>query len=227
MTPHVEISRLVRDFLEAYGFIILFYFLWSTLTICGTLLMIQMEIVEYSSVLHDWIGPVFSLLCSCVSYLKLQSQSTIDPVKIIILFCEMFWSFSLIFIFCDFGERVSSGFGEINDAISAFDWHLFPIGAQRMLPTILIVTQQPVALRGFGNVSFLREVFANVSHRSHSFESQMPNNNQILFSGSQWRIFILYGASWISELRSIFPGGTVQQKSKWYAHTYHLCGSES
>lgn len=39
--------RLVRDFLNAYEFNILIHFFWTILSICGTLLLIQMELVGW------------------------------------------------------------------------------------------------------------------------------------------------------------------------------------
>lgn len=44
--PNIDYSRLVQMFFEAYKFNIMTYFLWSTLTICSTLLMIQIQLVE-------------------------------------------------------------------------------------------------------------------------------------------------------------------------------------
>lgn len=38
--------RFVREFSATYQFILLVFLIWSSATICGTLLMIQMEIVE-------------------------------------------------------------------------------------------------------------------------------------------------------------------------------------
>lgn len=39
--------RLIQKFYEAYEFNITIHFLWGIVTICGILLMIQMELVEY------------------------------------------------------------------------------------------------------------------------------------------------------------------------------------
>lgn len=45
-----EKCRFVFDFLDINEVIILIYFLWSISTICSTLLVIQMEIVEYLTI---------------------------------------------------------------------------------------------------------------------------------------------------------------------------------
>lgn len=94
-----------------------------------------------------------------------------------ILLCEMFWSFALIFIYCEFGERVSTGFSELNDAINQFNWYTFPIEIQRDLPIVMIFAQEPVVVSGFGNIACVRLTFKSVSAinswtRLKSFNSQ-------------------------------------------------------
>lgn len=100
--------------------------------------------------------------------LHLQEHKTghaIEMVKPLIL---MFWSFVQVFMFCDFGENVTGGFEELNDAISENDWYTFPIGIQRMFPIIMISIQKTVILRGFGNIPCTREAFKKVSFFSRS-----------------------------------------------------------
>lgn len=75
----------------------------------------------------------------------------------------MFWSFGLIFILCNFGQKLTNQFDELNDALYMCDWYSFPLENQRMLPTILIATQQSVALKGFGNILCSRETSKSVS----------------------------------------------------------------
>lgn len=81
----------------------------------------------------------------------------------IILICEICWSFSLIFIFCEFGERASDGFDELDYVIGQLDWYTFPIEIQRKLPIVINIAQQPVVVRGFLNILCTREVFKKVS----------------------------------------------------------------
>lgn len=73
-------------------------------------------------------------------------------------FCSVryFWSFAFIFFFCEFGERLSNGFRELNDMCYQLDLYLFPIEIRPMLPTILVVAQQPVLPQ-------TRDVFKQVS----------------------------------------------------------------
>lgn len=63
---------------------------------------------------------------------------------------------------CGFSQRISNAFEEINDVIVQFDWYLFPIEINRMLPTILLVTQHSVALKCFGSMACNRETYKMV-----------------------------------------------------------------
>lgn len=159
------IQRLAATFSEAYEFNFICFFSWSFFTICGALLMIQMEIVEYSFSennfhVRKFISNSFRLI---FWHLKHQSLNGIDPFLLVIPICEMFWSFALVFIFCEFGERVSTGYTEISDAINQFEWYLFPIGITRTLPIIMCYAQRPVVVKGIGNIACVRLMFKKVS----------------------------------------------------------------
>lgn len=73
------------------------------------------------------------------------------------------YSFGIVFGLCEFGQRMTNAFEEIEDEIETFDWYFFPYELQRMLPMILMVTQQPVEIECFGSISSLREYFKKVS----------------------------------------------------------------
>lgn len=75
----------------------------------------------------------------------------------------MFWSFALVFIFCELGERVSTGFTEISDVINQFEWYLFPIGIRQTLPIVICYVQKPVVIHGIGNIACVRLMFEKVS----------------------------------------------------------------
>lgn len=73
-----------------------------------------------------------------------------------------FWSIIAYFLFCEFGEMVTSAF----NSLDMFDcnWFLFPMDIQRLLPTIILNARQPVVFRGFANVLCKREAFRSVSY---------------------------------------------------------------
>lgn len=78
----------------------------------------------------------------------------------------IFWSFVSIFLTCDFGERVSNRFDVIDDVLCQFEWYDLPLEVQKMLPIIMMSTQQTVVFKGFGNIWLLREVFRQVSAKN-------------------------------------------------------------
>lgn len=76
-----------------------------------------------------------------------------------------FWSLAEMFVFCETSERVIGRFDEI-DIYNQCDWYSFPIRVQRIIPIIVISTQQSVVLEAFGtrfgNIPFSRETFERV-----------------------------------------------------------------
>ena len=68
----------------------------------------------------------------------------------------------LAFLTCEFLQRISDAFEEIEDVTVQCDWYLFPDKIKRMLPTILINAQQPVEMKLFGNFSCNRDAFKKV-----------------------------------------------------------------
>lgn len=82
---------------------------------------------------------------------------------LVVLLCEMTWAFAFVYIICEFGQRVSNAYIEIEDEIGQLDWYLFSMEIQKILPTLMIVTQKTVGLDVFGNISADREDFQKVS----------------------------------------------------------------
>lgn len=87
------------------------------------------------------------------------------------LFYEMLWSSTMIFLYCEIGEKVTHGFNEISHEIGQIDWYLFPIEQLKFLPTIISVVQQPMHFSGFGSISYTREDFKKVQISSQFFFS--------------------------------------------------------
>lgn len=75
----------------------------------------------------------------------------------------MFWSFSLVFLICDFGHKVSAAFEEIDYAFDQMSWYFFPFEMWKLLPIIINVAHQPTELAVFGQISCSRRDFKNVS----------------------------------------------------------------
>lgn len=78
------------------------------------------------------------------------------------LFGQMFWSFALVYLVCNFGHKVSAAFEEIDSAFDQMSWYLFPYEMWKRLPIIVAAAQQPAELAVFGSISCSREDFKKV-----------------------------------------------------------------
>lgn len=75
---------------------------------------------------------------------------------------EFLYSFAVVFIDCEMGQRVNLAFAKCSEIVEQFDWYLFPTEIQRMLPLILNITQQPFEIVCFGSAAGDRETFKSV-----------------------------------------------------------------
>lgn len=79
------------------------------------------------------------------------------------MFITMVWVFVAISSICEFGERLSGTFNEINNVCDQLAWHLFPHDVQQLLSFLFMIVQKPTELRVFGSISCSRITFQNVS----------------------------------------------------------------
>lgn len=85
----------------------------------------------------------------------------------------MFWSFLFVFFLCEFGEFVSDRFSECYNVIYEYHWYLCTTEVQQLIPIILIGTQYPITIRGFGNISCDRYSFKRVTNTYKAFYFKM------------------------------------------------------
>lgn len=95
------------------------------------------------------------LLCQCIN--GLRSLDAVQPA--VCLNVVLMW----LFIYCYFGDQVTSRFEHIQLAFYESNWHLLPLELMNCLPYILLSTQKLVYIRGFANSSCTRETFKMVS----------------------------------------------------------------
>lgn len=79
-------------------------------------------------------------------------------------------SFGLVFNACEISQRSCDALNEMDDDIGQLDWYLCPAGIQRMLPIIMVNSQQPVIIKCFGSIACSRETFKEVSVISTKYE---------------------------------------------------------
>lgn len=80
---------------------------------------------------------------------------------LLLIICGIFAT-ATVFIACEISQRLIDAFDDIDSTIERFDWYLFPVEIQRMLPMIIMYAQDPVSLECFGSIICTREVFKSV-----------------------------------------------------------------
>lgn len=103
---------------------------------------------------------------SSVEIFHQKSRSEVSSVDLLITIVYGFFAFGTLFVSCEIGQRGSDLFIEIEDEIIQFEWHSFPSKIKPMLPTIIIIAQQPVEIECFGSISCNRDVFKQVKSSS-------------------------------------------------------------
>lgn len=88
-----------------------------------------------------------------------------NSLVLVVMFMEVVCAYGWLLISCELGERFTAKFDEIGYAIDQFKWYSFPIKLKQMLPTAIIIAQQPITLEVFGSLSCLRDSFKKVSKR--------------------------------------------------------------
>lgn len=141
------------------------FFLRVLLALCAAMLLIQLELVEYSHLLYsiytqkDKKSTVFILNSFRFHF---QSHRGDYGVTLLFMALDATESFTLIFICCELGERFNAAFKDFDDIIDQFKWYLFSTELKRILPMIMIISQEPVTLECFGSIACCRVVFRKV-----------------------------------------------------------------
>ena len=90
---------------------------------------------------------------------KEDLSSEIGLLRLLVM---VFWSFVMLFIFCENGETVTHQFQVFNVELRQFNWYILPINVQKMFIIVVANAQQPSFIRGFANAICLRESFKKV-----------------------------------------------------------------
>lgn len=154
------------DFLTLHQHILLVFLVWSNGCICVPLLLLQVEIVEY---FHFWCCPWRNIdFSQLLLFMDFQSQHTINQMVLVFLITAMLCSFGFILLLCEFGQRVNDSFEHIHDTINKFEWYMFPLEMQKLLPIMMNVADQQVTIKVFGNISCDRDTFKTVRWFQHA-----------------------------------------------------------
>lgn len=81
-----------------------------------------------------------------------------------IIMIQIAYTFGVLFIACELGQRTTLALNDCCDVINQFDWYLLPADIQRLLPIIINCAQQAVDIKCYGSVACNRETFRYVSY---------------------------------------------------------------
>lgn len=159
--PRIYI-RLVHessDILEPFFAVL---FVWSLVTICGSLLMVQLEMVLCIIFFVTFLRLFISFHFWNIIFLQFQLHHGDSLMAVLIIAFQVFYGFGAMFTTCELSQRINLAFDECNDIIVQFDWFLLPVKIQRMLPAIMHFAQQPVNINCFGSSACDRALFKSV-----------------------------------------------------------------
>lgn len=70
---------------------------------------------------------------------------------------------AIAFVFCHFGERVTSEIETINAIIYNCDWHIFTVEMKKCLIIMMQIAQKPVYIHSYPPILCTHDVFKKVN----------------------------------------------------------------
>lgn len=181
-----------------------------------------MHRVQFDVGIFNGIGRFFSSHCDemyCKQFMssnydqfhfafQKKSSHNSNPIELIFPLLLVFWSFSILFLVCECGEKVSDQYRMYNDTLYRYTkWYLLSNEMRRLLVVVMSNTQQMVTICGFANTRCTRDTFKRVSWTYININRSNENCvcNRLFDSCSQtikksFSYFtILYRAGWMNE----------------------------
>lgn len=100
-------------------------------------------------------------LQGCVHFSN-QEQDEYNAALVILLAMELLWTFALIFVVCELGERASLAFREIDCMTGQLNFYDFPYKMKKILPVFMAMVSVPFNMSVFGSLTCGREPFRKV-----------------------------------------------------------------
>lgn len=211
---------MLNDFTAILEMSFLVLFMGCTIAISLALLLIQMELVHVNSS----ITFPFQLLMDIFSHVNLifgfqQTNSQINSVMLFESVFYGFWAIILVFTTCECGQQFCDAFGNLNYSLGQLGWYFLPIEIQRLLPMIIINSQQPMLVKCYGNISCERDTFKKVNrtHNAYSVQWYLDiNGYRIIFLGGRYSIQIFHVSTKILQMkRTSNWRKTLKQLHQW------------
>lgn len=149
--------RVAFDLNNIFALNVISYFLWGLSTMCSSLLMAQMQLVEFYFYFYFILSQQYDFIFVLLQERNVSSFEFIKPLFL------AYWSFSSLFLICEFGQMVTNHFDKLNDAVDECDYTLFPKEVQKVWPIVMLNIQQAFVLRTFESAACSRESFKRVN----------------------------------------------------------------
>lgn len=104
----------------------------------------------------------FLLFYNLKLFSSFKSYPEINSVAILSLIFKLANTLGQLYVACEICQRLSNAFMEIDDGMGQLDWYRFPHEIKKVLPIILVLTQQPFAFECIGSISCNRETYIQV-----------------------------------------------------------------
>lgn len=154
--------RCFNNFSKIFQEIFAFVFVWSLITICSELLLIQTQLVKRFVLTIFWHFSAW-IACLIVLLTPIQVHHQSDYLAVLLITTiEIIYSFGDLLIICELGQRMNVAFDECKDIFAQIEWYSFSVEIQQMLPMILNFMQQPIEIKCFGSMTCDRETFKYV-----------------------------------------------------------------
>lgn len=103
------------------------------------------------------------------------------------------FTLQLLFVFYYFGHILTMQLLNLCDLIYLSEWYLYPLNVQRCVTLILLRSQKPFYISGYGIMACNLENFLGVSIQQFDEVTSFLNRKLIYFQGTQIGIFCLHG----------------------------------
>lgn len=92
-----------------------------------------------------------------------QTSHESNSIVWFVLFVETIYAFGFLFVVCELCQRLTNEFDKVDEMINGIDWFSFPMEIQRLMPTFIGISWQPIEIKVFGSITNSRETFKQVS----------------------------------------------------------------
>lgn len=131
---HAAALEFVRDVSKTFSKVIVVTTMVGTLCICGSIVLIDMSFATGE------FSSIHRAIDLAISFICIQ------------------------FVFCYFGDQITTEYYKTSDIFYDTPWHLYPYELRKHIPFVLQTAQRPVNMRGFGNIICTLPLFKQVNY---------------------------------------------------------------